>query len=88
MKRCIGIILLIMLSVGLTGCGNNTAFSLFKVFGDNKVYVIEKWGNNAQNWEKMVIVFGFADDFSAGKDIAKYLSGDGGRYRVVKLKDK
>jgi hypothetical protein len=81
------IILIIILLLFVGGCSNKTAMTLFKMVGDKDAYVIEKQSMfESDKWDKMIIVFGFADDYSASKDIANYLMQDGGNYRVIPLK--
>ena len=79
--------MLILLFLAFCSCNNETAFNFFKNFGDRGVYVIEKQSNFRLNeWDKVIIVFGFADDFEVGNDIVDYLKKDGGNYRCVPLK--
>lgn len=86
MKR-IWIILIITVCVFLTGCGNSVAYKLFKLAGDKEVYIIEQKSMFADEWDEVIIVFGYHDDYGVGKRIAKYLSETGRECRVVKLKD-
>jgi len=88
------IIFIVIIAISLFclgGCAdkvklNDISFNLFKIAGDKDACVIEKLGIMSDEWDKVIIVFGFADDYTIAQDIAQYLREDGGQYRVVSLK--
>ena len=91
MKKYIVAIMLIILCFSVYGCAdkvtrNEISFNLFKIAGDKDSYVIERFGGSSGKWEKMIIIFGYMDDYSVAKDIVSYLEKVEGKYRILKLK--
>jgi hypothetical protein len=47
-------------------------------------YIIQKQSMfEPSRWDDVIDVYGFADDYSVARDIAKYLEEDGGSYKII-----